>query len=545
MSDHAGDDPTPRAGEGGPYRKTPTQLATDPAFTGTYANRAAPSYAPASSVSRFDPRLAAYNVNTATVGRTRAALARASVGGRADIRIIGHSIVSGGAATSPRYQKSFPARLRDLLTRRFGNAGTGLVPLNANTDVDTDSRLTWSGTWTTDSARGFASKAAVATNGATLYWDGVLCDKFWLYSSQRSDSGAVNAYIDQTGTRGAGSGSSGLEVAASEAFLVLGKAASALGVHSLRLDAFGAANLLAVEGTISNAVGVRVSRLGYSGTKLAAHVDATNPTSALYCATMPNANAAGPDCIVFMCMINDAFNAGQSATAYAASLTSALTTWKAAGAEVILMVEPPPQTSGTGYSPTPLSPVWDLPTWQGYLSAIYGVADAVNVALLDVNLLFGQDWSVAKNTTQVMGDSLHPNDAGHWEIAQALFNIMAPSAAQTAQVGSASASPQSVNNYNNAGTAYTIPDPTVASMHYVTLTANSTFTFPTATVGASFDLAVVQDATGSRTVTWPGTVKWAGGSAPTLTTTAAKADLFRFRCLDGTNWLAEIIGQAY
>lgn len=38
-TDRAGGDPTPRAGDGGPYRKTPTQLATDPAFTGTYASR--------------------------------------------------------------------------------------------------------------------------------------------------------------------------------------------------------------------------------------------------------------------------------------------------------------------------------------------------------------------------------------------------------------------------------------------------------------------------------------------------------------------------
>lgn len=39
MSDRPGGDPTPRAGEGGAYRKTPTQLASDPAFTGTYAPR--------------------------------------------------------------------------------------------------------------------------------------------------------------------------------------------------------------------------------------------------------------------------------------------------------------------------------------------------------------------------------------------------------------------------------------------------------------------------------------------------------------------------
>lgn len=38
-TDRAGGDSTPRAGEGGAYRKTPTQLATDPAFTATYASK--------------------------------------------------------------------------------------------------------------------------------------------------------------------------------------------------------------------------------------------------------------------------------------------------------------------------------------------------------------------------------------------------------------------------------------------------------------------------------------------------------------------------
>jgi len=36
---------------------------------------------------------------------------------------------------------------------------------------------------------------------------------------------------------------------------------------------------------------------------------------------------------------------------------------------------------------------------------------------------------------------------------------------------------------------------------------------------------MVQDGTGSRTVTWPGTVKWSGGTAPTLTTDGGGIDI--------------------
>lgn len=63
-----------------------------------------------------------------------------------------------------------------------------------------------------------------------------------------------------------------------------------------------------------------------------------------------------------------------------------------------------------------------------------------------------------------------------------------------------------------------------------TLTANATFTFNNPITGvAYYRLDLLQDGTGSRTVTWPGTVVWAGGgAAPTLTTTAGHVDVCWF-----------------
>ena len=98
----------------------------------------------------------------------------------------------------------------------------------------------------------------------------------------------------------------------------------------------------------------------------------------------------------------------------------------------------------------------------------------------------------------------------------------------------------------NASTAaYTVPDVFTATLFYITLTANCTFTFPQAMTGKNFAMALKQDATGSRTATWPATVKWAGGTAPTLTTTAGKIDTFSFLCYDGINWLAYTTGQNF
>lgn len=77
--------------------------------------------------------------------------------------------------------------------------------------------------------------------------------------------------------------------------------------------------------------------------------------------------------------------------------------------------------------------------------------------------------------------------------------------------------------------------------------ATTTFTFSGATSGkaCSFAVYLKQDATGSRAVTWPSSVKWSGG-APTLSTTANAVDIVVFESLDGgTNWYGSLVGTAF
>ena len=95
----------------------------------------------------------------------------------------------------------------------------------------------------------------------------------------------------------------------------------------------------------------------------------------------------------------------------------------------------------------------------------------------------------------------------------------------------------------NTSTAYTI-DLANGSVQILTLTGNCTFTFPTATAGRSFLLMLRQDGTGSRTVTYPAAVKWPASTAPTITATASRQDIFSF-VSDGTNWFGATGGQNY
>jgi hypothetical protein len=102
--------------------------------------------------------------------------------------------------------------------------------------------------------------------------------------------------------------------------------------------------------------------------------------------------------------------------------------------------------------------------------------------------------------------------------------------------------PVAVNTVAASGATYTVPDPVFYESHDITLSANCTFTFPTPVTGKKFMLQLRQDGTGTRLATWPASVSWSGGTAPTLTVTASKKDVFRFEAFDGTKWIGSTVG---
>jgi hypothetical protein len=94
----------------------------------------------------------------------------------------------------------------------------------------------------------------------------------------------------------------------------------------------------------------------------------------------------------------------------------------------------------------------------------------------------------------------------------------------------------------NSSTAITLAL-TNGTVQIITLTGNATITMPAAGAGKSFIMFLRQDATGSRTVTWS-TVNWPGGTAPTITSTASKQDIYSFFS-DGTSWYGVNVAQNY
>jgi hypothetical protein len=98
---------------------------------------------------------------------------------------------------------------------------------------------------------------------------------------------------------------------------------------------------------------------------------------------------------------------------------------------------------------------------------------------------------------------------------------------------------ETITAHGNTGSTETFFAAAEGNVHTATLNANCTFTFAGVTSGkaCSFSMLLTQDGTGSRLVTWPGSVVWPGGSAPVLSTAAAAVDVLTFFTLDGgTIW---------
>lgn len=96
-----------------------------------------------------------------------------------------------------------------------------------------------------------------------------------------------------------------------------------------------------------------------------------------------------------------------------------------------------------------------------------------------------------------------------------------------------------------ANSATTNLDLSLSTSFVVTLAANTTFalvnyTAVTNKIG-SFSIILVNDATASRTIAWPASVKWAGGLVPPKTTTANAVDIWSFFTYNGgTTWVGSL-----
>lgn len=101
-----------------------------------------------------------------------------------------------------------------------------------------------------------------------------------------------------------------------------------------------------------------------------------------------------------------------------------------------------------------------------------------------------------------------------------------------------------VIDWNTATDGATVTfDLSVYKKHRVTLGGNRTLALSNVSNGDTFIIALEQDATGGRTVTWFSGIRWSNGVAPTLATGANKADVFGFIQISTDNYFGFTVGD--
>lgn len=105
--------------------------------------------------------------------------------------------------------------------------------------------------------------------------------------------------------------------------------------------------------------------------------------------------------------------------------------------------------------------------------------------------------------------------------------------------------PKVVQTYTPSAAGTATLNLSLGNIHHITMPAGDiTIAITGGTVGQCFIVRILQDGVGSRTVTWFSTIRWAGGSAPTLTTTLNKVDTLGFEVTAvGSTYDGFIVGQ--
>jgi len=143
-------------------------------------------------------------------------------------------------------------------------------------------------------------------------------------------------------------------------------------------------------------------------------------------------------------------------------------------------------------------------------------------------------YSLLSTTTELTLPEPVANTAiGYNNAGNALVNLVADAVCSAAFLKNCSIPFENTAYFDaevdngDSGAADTI-DWTKGNKQKSKLTGNCTFTFTAPGGPCNLILVLIQDATGSRTVTWPASCKWPDDTAPVLSTAANKVDIIAF-----------------
>lgn len=387
-----------------------TQFAADPAFTGTYARNDRGFYVPAGWGSWWKAARAAAGSSLARVA------------------VVGDSITQGFHCSDLR-TKSWPSLLRSSLQTAYGDGGSGYFT-TGNTIPAFSTINTWpsnnyatvTGTWAVKGGtEGPGSTSIFNQNsaGSTVTFPEVKGSVIvvW-YMTDPAFPGSFSVTIDGVAQ---GTQPSNAQAAAVRAQVYNVSA----GTHTVVVTTIGATGLTCIFGVTGlNSSGVVLHNYGFNGRK-SADFSLAAPT---YGAPQSYSGGSGnpADLLIYALGVNDA-NTSVAVDTYLSNIRRHLDSVRGLGSmhgkvDVLFLM----QHIGTfDASGTPL--------YHRYMQQIRGMAEAYGAAVVDMWARYYNNWDLAADSGY-WGDgtssglagtnTVHPSDAGHQAIANALLPIL-------------------------------------------------------------------------------------------------------------------------
>lgn len=452
------------------------------------------------------------------------------IGVLGDSTVLGYSPATSTAANT--VLASFPGQLMEMF--RAANIPANINSMFGNDDYANsqfrttfDDRYTPTLTWAT----GFSSTITLGgnlltgTTGAAIFTPREPVDSFDVYTPQNTTLGSMTIDID-------GGSTTTVNQNGTITTIKTNKAAATLGIHSCNIiTTSGGVGLIGIVGKNSLQKQVYFFNWGVSN----ARADQLAATNGGY-GTLDALKVVAPNLLIVDVGINDWLQA-HGVPSFTTALNSIITAGLLSGD--VLLVTP---------APTAIATV-SLANQQLYVNATIAAGAAFGVPVLDMHtLLVSQEFSNALTPSLYGNSTVHPSAAGYTNEAQAIFDLLAPYFAPSAQA------------------VYKLPvqDPAIASTAVSAAplllttaqsgatftnqgaTAKNYYTLPLAANGLEFSF-IVQDADGIRVVANTGdTIRIAGsvsGSAGLIESTTI-GDAVTLRAINATEWIASSVVDA-
>lgn len=314
----------------------------------------------------------------------------------ADTRLafIGDSTTAGGGSGAPDATGAFPPKVASLLAARgipASSAGAFGIAIGPTFDA----RFVLGSGWTMNNyglLGGGSILSASGASGTLAFTPAQPFDTITLWTIQVSGGGTTTVNIG-------GSTLATINCNGASA-LIKTTISCTLGTGTVYVTGAtgGQVHVRGIETSNSTNRQVIVHNLGRGSATAASFNVATQPYDDLYVIDSLAAELA-----IINLTINDSV-AGTNVSTYTANLTTLTARVVAAGGDIIMMIGPGSNPEPSGYA--------------DYVAAVY----ALGYPVLDLSQRWGT-WANA-NAVGMMYDSLHPNGAGHWDIADAVISYL-------------------------------------------------------------------------------------------------------------------------